>query len=192
MHGSGDATLRSSGLFRNAVRGSNALLRYEGRISHGGSPRKDKLVTCQAEGFVPGSCETGDKFLDGASSYGNARVYDFPPSLDARALQRNLFKGNPLGHGDADSMINPTHFLSWNACGNYVVDDGVDGMEDFNLKSATWFPRVAVYPAQFSIDICEIVPPMNIGKNKPGERRARLGDNGILESSHNVLLTSPY
>jgi hypothetical protein len=33
---------------------------------------------------------------------------------------------------------------------------------------------------------------MQIGKNEPSERRARLCGNGILESCHNVILTSPY
>ena len=187
----GHTTLHSSGLFRKRVGSRRVSLRYEGCIPRGGSPGKDKLVTCKAEGFVPGARKAGEQFLYCASADGNAGVNDFPPSVDAGALQGNLFKGNPLGHGDADRVIDPSHFLSWNACGNYVVDDGVDGMEDFNLKAASWFPGVAIYPAQFSIDICEIVPPMNIGKNKPSERRARLGNNGIFESSHNVLLTSP-
>jgi hypothetical protein len=33
---------------------------------------------------------------------------------------------------------------------------------------------------------------MQIGKNEPSERRARLGGNGILKSCHNAFLTSPY
>jgi hypothetical protein len=33
---------------------------------------------------------------------------------------------------------------------------------------------------------------MKIGKNEPGERRAGLGGDGILKSSHNLVLTSPY
>jgi hypothetical protein len=33
---------------------------------------------------------------------------------------------------------------------------------------------------------------MQIGKNEPGERRASLGDDGVLKSCHNVFLTTPY
>jgi hypothetical protein len=53
--------------------------------------------------------------------------------MDEGAFHRALFKRDPLGHGDSDGVIDPTHFLSWNACSNDVVDDGVDGPEEFNL-----------------------------------------------------------
>ena len=103
-----------------------------------------------------------------------------------------LLKSDPLGEGDADGVVDPPYFLSGDACGNYVVDDGIYGTQDFNLEAAAGLPRVAIAPAQFAVDVGEIVPAMQIGKNEPSERRARLGGNGILESCHNAFLTSPY
>ena len=103
-----------------------------------------------------------------------------------------FFKGDPLSHGDADSVVDPAYFLSRDACGNYVVDDSIYGAQKFNLETATGLPGVAVAPAQFAVDIGEGVPAMCIGKNEPGERWAGLCDNGVFKSSHNLLRTSPY
>jgi len=58
-------------------------------------------------------------------------VNDFPTSVDARTFRRERFKSEPLSHADADSVINPSHFLSRDACGNDVVDDSVDGTKEF-------------------------------------------------------------
>ena len=102
-----------------------------------------------------------------------------------------FLKSDPLGESDANGVVDPPYFPSRDACGNYVVDDGIYGTKDFNLEAAAGLPRAAVAPAQFAVDVGEIVPAMQIGKNEPSERGACLGGNGILESCHNVFLTSP-
>ncbi len=112
------------------------------------------MVTGRAKGVVPGSREAGEELLYGASADRNAGVNYFPPSMDAGTFL-TFFESDPLRHGDADCMINPPHFLSWDACGNYVVDDGIDWTQKLNLETAAGFPGVAVAPAQFAIDIGE-------------------------------------
>ena len=157
------------------------LLGRKSRIIRASATRQDKLVAGRTKGVVPGSSEAGEKLFHSASAYRNPGVNHFSPSMDTRAFLP-FFKSDPLSHGNADSVINPAHFLSRDACGNDVVDDGIDGTQQLNLETAAWFPGVAVAPAQFAIDVGEGVPAMRIGKNQPSERGARFGDDGIFKS----------
>lgn len=159
-----------------------ALLPQERRITWRGAARQNEPVASETEGFVPSLRKGGNQFVDTSPANANAGVHDFPPSVDASAFQGKLLKSHPLGHRDTDGVINPSHFLSWDACGNYVVDDGMHGPENFNLKPASGFPGVAVYPAQFAINIGEVIPAMNIGKNKPGKSRTGFSNDGIFKS----------
>ena len=152
---------------------------------------QDELIAGHSEGFVPSSREAREKFLHGMPADLDAGMNHLSPGVDAGAFG-SFFKGDPLSESDADGVIDPAHFLSWDACGNYVVDHGVYGTQNFDLETAAGLPGIAVAPAQFAINVGEIVPTMQIGKNEPGERRTRLGDNRIFKSCHNVLLTSPY
>ena len=72
-----------------------------------------------------------------------------------------FFKSDPLGQGDANGVVDPAHFLSGDTCGNDVVDDGVHGPQKLNLETAARLPGLAVAPAQFAIDIGEIVPAIS-------------------------------
>lgn len=155
------------------------------------APRQHKLVTGNAKGIVPSPRKAGEELFYGAPANSDTRVNYFPPSMDARTLLA-LFKGDPLRHGDADGVVYPAYFLSRDACGNYVVDDGIYGAQKFNLETATGLPRVAVAPSHFAVDIGEVVPAMYIRENEPGERWAGLCDNGVFKSSHDLFLTSPY
>lgn len=104
-------------------------------------------------------------------------MQDLAPSADHGALERTLFKHDPLGQGHADPVINPTHGFPGNAYGDDVVDHRVNGSEEFDLKAAARFPGAAVAPANFAIDVGEAVPTMAIGKDEPGQSWAGFRDN---------------
>jgi len=140
------------------------LLCCERRVLRGSAGGQDELVARDAKGFVPGSSQARNKFFNGTPADIDAGVNDFPPGVNPGAF-RPFFKRDPLSQGDADGVVNPAHFLSWDASSNDVVDDGVHGAEEFNLEAAAGLPRVAVAPAQFAVDIGEIVPTMQIGKD---------------------------
>src|SRR5215467_1490710 len=139
-------------------REKSLLLRSEGRLSRQRSPRKHQLVTRQTKCFVPCACEAGNQLLDRAPPNRDTGVHDLSPRVDARALQPTLFKSHPLRHGYPNRMVDPADFLSWNACGNYVVDQRVDRPEEFNLHAASGLPGKAIAPADLAIDVCEAVP----------------------------------
>lgn len=152
------------------------LLRNEGSVIRACAAWQNKMIASDAECFVPRSCKAREKFFNCASADLDAWVNHFPPGSDVGPFLRFL-KSDPLGEGNADGVVDPADFLSRDACGNYVVDDGIYGTQDFNLEAATGLPRVAVTPAHFAIDVGEIVPAMQIGKNEPSEGRARFGGN---------------
>src|ERR1700675_1528812 len=111
------------------------LLRGEGSVVRASAARQNKMIAGHTKGFVPGSCEAREKFFHGASSDLDAWMNHFPPGSDAGSFLRFL-KSDPLGEGNADGVVDPPYFLSRDACGNYVVDDGIYGTQDFNLEPA--------------------------------------------------------
>ena len=109
------------------AKSSAGLLCYKSSVIRAtGAPRQYKLVTGNAKRIVPSACKAGEELFYGATANMDTRVYYFPPSVNAGALLA-FFKGDPLRHGDADGVIYPAYFLSRDACGNYVVDDGIYG-----------------------------------------------------------------
>lgn len=153
--------------FRRIVKVSGCgiwLLRYDRSVTRSKPARQNKLVARDAKGFVPGTSEARNEFFNRTPADLDAGVNDFPPGVNPGAFLP-FFKSDPLGQGDADGVVDPAHFLSGNTCGNDVVDDGVHGPQELNLETAAGLPGAAVAPAQFAVDIGEIVPAMQIGKN---------------------------
>jgi len=136
-----------------------ALLRSEECVVRASTARQNKTIASDAKGFVPGSCEAREKLFDGAPADPDSWVNHFPPGSDVGSFLRFL-KSDPLGEGDANGVVDPPYFPSGDTCGNYVVDDSIYGTQDFNLEAAAGLPGVAIAPAQFAVDVGEIVPAM--------------------------------
>lgn len=128
-----------------------------------------KLVAGEAKILVPGFGEAGDEVFDGASGDFEAGPHDFAPSVDAGAVAILALEGDPLADDDAHGVVNPADFFRGDAVSDDVVDDGVDGTENFNFHAAAGFPGIAFTPTQLSVDIGELIPAIPIGKNVPGD-----------------------
>jgi hypothetical protein len=122
------------------------LLRGEGSVVRASAAWQNELIAGHTKCFVPRSSKAREKFLDCAPANPDAWVNHFSPGSDVGSFLR-LLKSDPLGEGDANGVVDPPYFPSRNACGNYVVDDGIYGAQDFNLEAAAGLPRAAVAPA---------------------------------------------
>ena len=143
-----------------------------------------KLVAGVAKIFVPSFGEAGDEVFDGASGDFEAGPHDFAPSMDARAVAILAFESDPLADDDAHGVVNPADFFRGDALSDDVVDDGVDGAEDFNFHATAGFPGSAFAPAQLAVDIGELIPAVPISENIPGDVLAGAGGYRVLKMDH--------
>src|SRR5580704_5600524 len=111
----------------------SVLLGDEESVVRASAAWQNEMIAGYTKGFVPRSCKAREKLFDSASADLDAWVNHFPPGSDVGSFLRFL-KSDPLGEGDADGVVDPPHFLSRDACGNYVVDDGIYGPQDLDLE----------------------------------------------------------
>jgi len=128
------------------------------------------LVARLTKILVPSFYEAGDKLLHGASGNRHAGVNDVAPCVNACALGGALLEADPLGHSDAESVVDPPYSFRRNAVGNHMIDDRIDRTKNLDLHSAARLPGLAVAPENLAIDIGEAVPAAPIAKDFPGLR----------------------
>lgn len=104
--------------------------------------------------------------------------------MNAGALLK-WFEDDPLTQRNAQGVVDPAYSFGGHAASDDVIDDGVNRAQQLDLQAAAGFPRFSFTPADFAIDIGEIVPAAIVGEDFPGELGAGLGDDCVSKTKHN-------
>jgi hypothetical protein len=160
-------------------------------LTSGFRPSLCDLIAHPPKIFVPHFREGGDQVLDFAPSDDHSRMHNVAPRMHFRPFGP-VFKCHPLAQGYADGVVNPAYALPWRAAGDYVVDDRVDGVQQLNLHSTSWFPGLSLLPSNLAIDIRKLIPSPPVGEYVPGQSRTGLGCNTVVKTNHRRAVTFPF
>ncbi len=150
-----------------------------------------KTVARRSKILVPRFREAGDDLFCGLPRNFHAGMDDIPPGVHPRAFSHMLFETDPLRQHDSERVVDPTHFMRWLAIRYDVTHNRLHRLPDFNLQSASRFPRLSFAPVQLAVNVCKFIPPPPVRENLPGELPAGLGVHTILKSKHILLFRTP-
>src|SRR5262249_17627080 len=128
------------------------------------------MVASSAEIFIPHFSKRGNQVLHSAPRNRHTGMDDVSPGMDSGAFG-SFLKGEPLSQGDANRMVDPAHSLTWGATGDDVINDHVDGMQQFNFHAASRLPRLAFAPAKVPVDVRELIPTPPVCEHLPSQAR---------------------
>src|SRR5260370_27415425 len=143
-----------------------------------------KTVARRSKIFVRRFRESGDDLFRGLPRNFHAGMDDIPPVVHPRAFSHMLFETDPLRQHDSERVVDPTHFMRWLAIRYDVTHNRLHRLPDFNLQSASRFPRLSFPPVQLAVNVCKFIPPPPVRQNLPAELPAALGVPPIFKSNH--------